>query len=296
MTAPFQVGQAPGYYRFMLGEVEVTLLSDGAFTRPLADDLVRNATTAQVRDALGAAFQPRDTLTTPFTTTLLNTGERLIMIDAGSGEMGPPGTGHWMGNLQAAGYAPDDVDLIIVSHFHLDHIQGIRDAAGERLFPAAEIAVPEAEWAFWMDDERMKHAPEALRPSFEAARRVFGPVADEVIRFAGSDEIASGIAPVEAPGHTPGHTAFIVASGGERLLVWSDTTNKPELFVRHPEWHGRFDADPVVAEATRRRLLELAAHERMPVTGYHFPFPALGFIARRADAFEFVPAFWRTAA
>jgi glyoxylase-like metal-dependent hydrolase (beta-lactamase superfamily II) len=291
-AAPQAAGQAPGFYRFMVGEIEVTLVNDGAAVRPLAEGFVRNAPLAEVQGALAAAFQPTETLTIPFTTTVINNGSRLVMIDAGNGEMGAPGTGSWHENFRAAGYAPEQVDAVILSHFHGDHIQGLRTRAGEAVFPNAELMVPEAEWAFWMDDARMGQAPEAMRQAFQNVRRVFGPVAGEVTPYGGEKELVTGVTSLPAPGHTPGHTAFVVASGGDRLLIWSDTTNKPELFVRNPGWHAVFDMDPEQAEATRRRLLDTAAGERMQVAGYHFPFPATGFIAREGDGHAFVPTFW----
>jgi glyoxylase-like metal-dependent hydrolase (beta-lactamase superfamily II) len=294
-AAPLQGAQAPGFYRFKVGEIEVTLVNDGAATRPLAEGFVRNAPLADVQKTLAAAFQPTGTLTIPFTTAVINNGTKLVMIDAGNGEMGAPGTGRWQANFAAAGYTPDQVDTIILSHFHGDHINGIRAKDGSAVFPNAEIMVPEAEWAFWMDDGRMAQAPEGMKPGFQAVRRVFGPIAKDVTPYAGEKELVTGVTTIPAPGHTPGHTAFVVASGAGRLLLWSDTTNKPELFVRNPGWHAMFDMDPVQAEATRRRMLDMAAAEGMQVAGYHFPFPATGFITREAGGYAFVPVFWQAA-
>ena len=292
-AAPASGAQAPGFYRFKVGEIEVTLINEGVFTRPLDQSFVRNVPLAEVQGALAAVFQPTEALTIPITSALLNTGSRLVMIDAGIGEMGPPGTGRWMSNLTAAGYTPEQVDTIIISHFHGDHIQGIRAKDGTARFPNAQLMVPEAEWAFWMDDARMNQAPEGLKASFQGVHRVFRPVAKEVTTFSGEKEPVTGLTTIPAPGHTPGHTAFIVASGNARLLLWSDTTNKPELFVRNPGWHAVFDMDPHQAEATRRKMLDMAATERMQVAGYHFPFPAIGFIARERDSYAFVPTFWQ---
>lgn len=292
-AAPIQGEQAPGFYRFKVGEMEVTLVNDGAAQRPLAEGFVRNAPMTEVQAALRSAFQPTETLTIPFTVPVINTGSRLIMIDSGNGRMGAPGTGRFLANLAAAGYAPEQVDAIILSHFHGDHINGIRDKEGQAVFKNAELMVPEAEWAFWMDDGQMSRAPEARRPAFEAVRRVFGPATKDVTAYSGEKEIVTGITSMPAHGHTPGHTTFIVASGDDRLLVWADTTNKPELFVRNPGWHATFDMDPAQAEATRRRLLDMAASERLRLAGYHFPFPATGFIAREGDAYDFVPGFWQ---
>lgn len=293
-AAPPAGAQAPGFYRFQVGEIEVTLLNDGAAVRPLQEGFVRNASLDEVQAALEEAFQPRDTITIPFTATLVNTGQRLVLIDSGNGEMGASGTGRLLANLQVAGYAPEQIDLVIVSHFHGDHINGIRRKDGSATFTNAEIMVPEAEWTFWMDDARMQAAPEAMQAGFKAVRRVFGPIAQEVTPYAGEKELATGITAMPAHGHTPGHTVFVVGgSGADRLLVWSDTTNKPELFVRNPGWHPVFDMDADQAEATRRRLLDMAASERMRVAGYHFPFPATGFIAREETGYRFVPAFWQ---
>jgi glyoxylase-like metal-dependent hydrolase (beta-lactamase superfamily II) len=292
-AAPLQGAQAPGFYRIKVGEIEVTLVHDGAATRPLAEGFVRNAPLADVQKTLAAAFQPSETLTIPYTTAVINNGTKLVMIDAGNGEMGAPGTGRWQANFAAAGYRPEQVDTIILSHFHGDHINGIRAKDGSAFFPNAEIVVPEAEWAFWMDDARMAQAPEGMKPGFQAVRRVFGPIAKDVTAYAGEKELVTGVTAIPAFGHTPGHNAFVVASGNARLLLWSDTTNKPELFVRNPGWHAMFDMEPVQAEATRRRLLDMAAAERMQVAGYHFPFPATGFISREEGGYAFVPVFWQ---
>jgi glyoxylase-like metal-dependent hydrolase (beta-lactamase superfamily II) len=291
-AAPIAGGQAPGFHKFRLGEFEVVLVNDGVAQRPLETGFVRNADLGDVQQVLAESFQPADTITIPFTTTVINTGRQLIMFDAGTGGLLAPTAGHWMANFRAAGYAPAQVDVIVVSHFHGDHIQGIRAQDGSPSFPNARIMVPEAEWGFWMDEGQMSRAPEAMKPAFQGVHRVFDPVAAEVERYPGGKEILPGITSVAAPGHTPGHTAFLVTSGAETLLIWSDTTNKPELFVRRPQWQAAFDMDGEQAASTRKRMLEMAVSERLPLTGYHFPFPATGFIAQGADGYRFVPRFW----
>jgi glyoxylase-like metal-dependent hydrolase (beta-lactamase superfamily II) len=288
-------GQAPGFYRFMVGSLEVTMINDGKFQRPLEAAFVRNAELADVQAALADAFQPTDTLTIPITTTVINTGDRLVLIDAGTGGLLAPTAGRWMANFRAAGYAPEQVDAVIVSHFHGDHIQGIRAQDGQPVFPNASLHVSEPEWAFWMDDGQMSRAPEAMQNAFKGVRRVFAPVAKDVQQYSGEMELVPGIRALPAPGHTPGHSAFLLSSGADSLLVWSDTTNKPELFVRNPDWHAVFDMDGAQAAATRKRLLDMAASERLRVAGYHFPFPANGYIARDSGRFRFVPALWDAA-
>lgn len=291
-AAPRQAGPVASFRRLMVGEIEVALLFDGHARRPLDVGFVRNAPLAEVQRALADAFQPTDALLIPFTTTLVNTGSALVLLDSGNGDSGAPGTGRTRAALAAAGYAPEQVDLVVTSHFHGDHINGLRGKDGELLFPRARILVPEPEWAFWMDDGQMSRAPEGMKGAFQNVRRVFGPIAGSVERYAGEREIAPGITAIPAIGHTPGHHAFRIASGGQSLLVWSDTTNKPELFVRNPGWQAVFDMDGERAAETRRRFLDMLAAERMPVVGYHFPFPAVGFIARGEGGYRYVPSFW----
>jgi glyoxylase-like metal-dependent hydrolase (beta-lactamase superfamily II) len=155
--------------------------------------------------------------------------------------------------------------------------------------------VPAAEWAFWMDDARMNQAPEGMRGAFQGVRRVFGPVAKDVKQFEADKEIVPGVTTVAAPGHTPGHTTFMISSGSGKLMVMSDTTNHPALFVRNPDWSAIFDMDADQARATRRRMLDMAAAERTQVAFYHAPFPATGFIAKEGNGFRLVPVQWNPA-
>jgi glyoxylase-like metal-dependent hydrolase (beta-lactamase superfamily II) len=222
----------------------------------------------------------------------VNTGRNLVVLDTGFGDSGAPTVGGMRANMKDAGVDPQRVDTVIISHFHGDHITGLRLKDGSAAFPNARVMVPAPEWAFWMDDARMNAAPEAARGGFALARRVFEPYANKVERYDHGKELVPGVTAVDAGGHTPGHTAFTIASGNGRLLVLSDAANHPALFVRHPEWSPIFDMDAEKARATRRKLLDMAAAERMQVAAYHFPFPATGHIAKSGDAYEFVPVLW----
>ena len=154
--------------------------------------------------------------------------------------------------------------------------------------------MPAAEWAFWMSDERMNAAPEAARGGFQNARRVFAPIAQNVRRFE-SGEVAPGITAVPSFGHTPGHTTFVVASGNARMIFVADITNQPALFARNPDWAAVFDSDAEMATATRRRILDMAASERLQLSFYHAPFPATGYVARAGNGFDYVPVQWSSA-
>jgi glyoxylase-like metal-dependent hydrolase (beta-lactamase superfamily II) len=289
---PAAAKQAPGIYRYKIGDFEVTALHEGTVPRVIDDKFVVNAPLPEVQAALERAFLPKDRLNNTFTTLVVNTGRNLVAIDTGFADNGPPTVGQAYANMKAAGIDPARIDTVIISHFHGDHISGLRLKDGTAAYPNAQVMVPAAEWAFWMDDARMNAAPEAARAGFANARRVFGPLADKVARFEPGKELVPGITAADASGHSPGHTAFTVASGNGRLLVLSDAANLPALFVRHPEWSPVFDMDAEKARATRRRLLEMAAAERMQVAAYHFPFPATGFIAKTGNAYEFEPVLW----
>lgn len=291
--APFVGAQATGVYRYKVGDIEVTALNDGLFALPLKDGFVKNAKFADVQAGMTEAFLSPDVLPIPFTILLVNTGSKLILIDTGTGGLFVPTAGTATASLAAAGVRPEDIDTIIISHFHPDHINGIRPKEGLASYPNAEIMVPAAEWDFWMDDAKAAQAPDGpLKNFFANSRRVFTPIAKDVKRFAWDKEIVSGITAIAAPGHTPGHTAFAVTSGNAKLLVLSDTTNHPALFVRNPDWSPVLDLDADTARTSRRRLLDMAASERMHVAGYHFPFPANGYIARDGNRFQLVPVAW----
>jgi glyoxylase-like metal-dependent hydrolase (beta-lactamase superfamily II) len=283
--------QAPGFYRYKVGDFEVVAINDGVARRPL-DGFIRNAELPDVQKALSESFMPTDALTIPFTTLVVNNGGNLTLIDTGNGDSGAPTSGTWMANFRAAGFDPAQVRAVVFSHFHGDHINGFRLKDGTAVFPNAAVHVPAPEWAFWMDDARMNSAPDAMKGAFQNVRRVFAPVASNVIRFEPGKDVAPGIASIPAFGHTPGHSVFMISSGNGKLLALSDTTNHPALFVRNPDWSAVFDMDADAARATRRRLLDMAASERAQVAFYHAPFPATGHVAKDGNGFRFVPVNW----
>jgi glyoxylase-like metal-dependent hydrolase (beta-lactamase superfamily II) len=292
-AAPLAVTQGPGAYRYKLGDYQLTALYDGTWYLPIDDKFMRNATGAEVNAALAAAFLPPRVLPITFTALLVNTGNKLILIDAGTAGQITDTAGTMLANLAVAGVSPDAVDSIVISHFHPDHIDGIKTKDGGKVFPNAEILVPEPEWDFWMDDGNETRASGSVFGYFRNARRIFGDIAKEVRRFNPGAEVAPGIVSIPAYGHTPGHTAFSVHSGQQSLLVMSDTVRNPYLFARHPDWQPIFDMDGPQAVAARRRMLDQAASDRMFVEAYHFPFPACGHIVRAGTGYELVPVEWQ---
>jgi glyoxylase-like metal-dependent hydrolase (beta-lactamase superfamily II) len=292
-AAPPADKETPGIYRYRIGTFELTALYDGIWYRPISDTFIRNAPFAEVEHALADAFMPADKLATPFTTLIVNTGKKLVLLDTGTGGQIAPSAGVLRDNLAAAGIDPKAVDLIVISHFHPDHINGIKDKDNGLIFPNAEIMVPAAEWAFWMDDANMNAADGALKLTFRNQRRIFTDIAKQVTRFEPDAEVAPGVLTLPAPGHTPGHTVFAVQSGAQSLMVLSDTAQHPAVFARHPDWQAAFDIDGDAAVATRKKLFDRAAADRMLVTGYHFPFPACGHLIKTAGGYEHVPVEWQ---
>jgi glyoxylase-like metal-dependent hydrolase (beta-lactamase superfamily II) len=281
---------AAGIHRYKIGNYELTAAYDGVWNRPIDDKFVRNAYFSDVQKAMAEASLPIHVLPTPFTPLAINTGKKLILIDTGSGGQIAPTAGSLVAHLAAGGIEAKAVDIILISNFHPDHINGIKTKDDELIFPNAEILVPAPEWAFWMDDREMSRAKDPVKSWFLNARRIFEDIAKDVRRFSPGKEVAPGIISVPAYGHTPGHTAYIVADGGQSLFVLCDTTNHPALFARHPEWQAIIDQDGPRAVETRRRILDRASADKMLVQGYHFPFPACGHIAKQGTGYEFVPA------
>jgi glyoxylase-like metal-dependent hydrolase (beta-lactamase superfamily II) len=297
-AAAAQAGkQAPGWYRYKVGDIEVTVVTDGARTFPLSESFVTNTKPDEVNAALAAAHMETGKVTIVFNPIVLNTGSKLIAIDAGFGEAAYAQTkgaaGQYQANLAAAGIAAKDIDAVIISHFHQDHMDGLLTADNKSAFPNAEIMVPAPEWAFWMDDGEMSRAPKGrMEGLFKNNRRVFDALGRKVTPYEWNKEIVPGITSVATVGHTVGHTSFVVASGSSKVFVQSDVTNHPALFARNPGWHAFFDQDGAKAEETRRKVYDMLVAEKMPVQGFHYPFPSLAYVEKAGSGYREVPVPW----
>lgn len=284
--------EGPGFHRFKVGDIEVTILSDGARRAPLTASPSPSANLQQFREALVAESLPHEEISTFFNVLAVKSGGRLMLIDTGNGaRTQAAGTGRMAQNLAAAGIEAKAVTAVLLTHFHGDHIGGLVTADNAPAFPGAEVRVPQKEWDYWLDDANMMKAAEGsnLRNGHMNVRRVFGIVpASQVSRFEWEREVVPGVTAIGTPGHTPGHTSFVIASGKEQLLVQGDVTSGIALvFVRNPDWFAGGDMDGPMAVATRRRLYDRLAGERMLTTGYHLPFPALGRIEKAGAGYRF---------
>jgi len=285
---------ATGVYRYKVGDYEIIQLMDGARTFPVPDNFVANASKDQAIKAAADAYMPEGKVTIPFSPMIVNTGSKLIAIDTGNGLAAHGATKGAVGqaqlNMRAAGIDPARIDIVIISHFHGDHIGGLKTAEGSPAFPNAEIKVPAVEQAFWSDDANASKANGFNKAFFPTAKKMMDGLG--VTPYDADKEIAPGITSIATPGHTPGHMSFVVASGTRKILVQTDVTNIPSLFLRNPDWHVAFDNEPLVAQSTRHKFYDMAAAEKAVVVGYHFPYPCVGHVERDGAGYRLVPVAW----
>ena len=297
-AAPPADKQAPSFYRYKIGDIQVNAISDGANTFPLTDAYTTNVPKAVVNAALEKAFLPKDQITTFFAPLVLNIGGKLVVIDTGNGAAAFAASkgkvGLFADNMAAAGFDPKAIDMVVISHFHGDHVNGLLAADGTPAFPNAEVLVPAAEWKYWNDDGEMaKAANDRMKGLFASNRKLFNDgLKKKVTPYEWGKDVAPGLLAVEAVGHTPGHTSFILSSGSDKLFIQSDITNQPALFAANPGWHLMFDQDPAQAETTRRKVYDMLVAEKMRVQGFHYPFPANGHVVKDGDGYRIVPAPW----
>jgi glyoxylase-like metal-dependent hydrolase (beta-lactamase superfamily II) len=296
-SAPLAGQQAPGWYRYKVGSTEITVATDGKSTFKLPDTFVTNASKDKVNEALAAAHMEKDMMTIPYSPIAVNTGSKLVVIDTGTGEKNfetTKGTsGQFHGNLKASGIDRNNVDVVIISHFHGDHINGLLTADNQPAFKNAEIMVPSVEWKYFMDDAEMgKQTSDRMKGVFANARRVFDTLKRKVTPYEPGKELVPGITSVATYGHTPGHNSHIVSSSGKTVYVQADVTNNPLLFARNPGFHAFFDQIPDMAEATRRKVYDMLVADKMMVQGFHYPFPCVAYVEKAGDGYREIPVPW----
>ncbi len=297
-AAPLAGKQAPGIYRYKVGSIEVTVITDGINRVPLTDGFVVNVKKEEVSAALAAAFMEKDVFVGPYNPIVVNTGAKLALVDTGTGEAAYKASqgmnGQFLTNLAAAGIDASAIDAVIISHYHGDHLNGLLKADDSLAFPNAEILVPAPEHKYWMDDGEMSRASTPrVEGLFKNARRVMrGEVLKRLRTYEWDREVIPGILAVGTPGHSPGHTNHIITSGSAKVYVQADLTHAPFLFVRNPGWHPYFDQDPVKAEAIRRKVYDMLVAEKMLVQAFHYPFPSLAHVEKTATGYREVPVAW----
>ena len=282
--------QIPAVYHHRIGDIAVTALSDGTLERSL--DLLRSITVEESEKLFRDAFRPGVVISV--NAFVLRIGDRLVLIETGSGKYLGDSAGHLLANLKVAGVDPAKIDAVLLTHMHPDHSAGLTDMeTGKAHFPNAELVVHENEPKHWNDDAAMARGTERQKKFFfQQAREQMAPYRDRMRTFR-QGEVLPGVTAIPCHGHTPGHTAYLVESGGRQLLVWGDMVHIPEVQIPRPEVTIDFDTDPQAAAASRRRIFDMAASERLLVTGMHLHFPGFGHLTRRGDGFAFTPQAWQ---
>ena len=288
--APKATTQAPGYYRTMVGQIEITALHDGGIQ--LNTSLLRTVTPPDLNRLLARQFVGNPMMQGTVNAYLVNTGEHLILIDTGAGGQFGPTLGGLLTNLRAAGYEPDQVDMVLLTHLHVDHIGGLINEDEEPTFPDATIWVAEAENDYWLSEQIAATMPEERQRFFELARKNAEPYQAEEKwhTFNGEIVLAPGIRAIKAEGHTPGHTAFVIESEGQKLVIWGDVVHAHAVQFARPEVSIEFDVDQQRAVATRKALFHELAGSGALVAGMHLPFPGIGRIRPDGqDSYAWVP-------
>lgn len=282
--------QVPGYYRLALGDYEVTALYDG--TVEIDAKLLAGGAEEELKSLLARHFMAHPKMPTSVNAYLVNTGQALILVDAGSGALFGPAHGKLPGNLKAAGYAPEDLDMVVLTHLHGDHMGGLVTAEGKPVFPKAQVLVAKAENDYWLSEDNARAAPEGRKRFFEMAGKIAAALSasGQWRTFEGEAELAPGLRAVAAPGHTPGHTAYAVESDGQRLVIWGDLIHAHAVQFARPGVTIGFDSDQKMAAATRLGLMRTVAADKTLVAGMHLPFPGFGHVRSDGpDVFAWVP-------
>ena len=287
-AAPQNHDQVPGFYRMKVGDLEVTALLDGAAVFDMHWLTAKQVTMDRVEKALHDDTHLLDTSDTGF---LVNTGKQLILVDAGAGTWFGGTLGRLVGSLRSAGYQPEQVDRVLVTHLHSDHIGGLTTKDGKRVFPNADVFVSKAESDFWLSQEIAAKAPQDAQPFFQSAQAIAAPYirAGKWHTFSDSQAIGNGIRLVSLHGHTPGHTGYEFSSMGQKILFWGDTIHQELLQLSHPDITVVFDVDHDVAAATRNQLLPTLAREDVMIAGPHMPFPGMGRLHTEANGYVWAP-------
>jgi glyoxylase-like metal-dependent hydrolase (beta-lactamase superfamily II) len=287
-AAPQAAAPNPGFYRMVLGDYEIVALSDGTHPFPIDTVMIDTPAGKIARELADEALAPP--VQGSINAFLVNTGKKLVLIDAGAGALYGACCGRLFANLRAAGYAPEQVDEILLTHLHKDHVGGVL-AAGRIAFPNATLRVARAELDYWTDRKKREHAPDFLRSFFDSANDALAPYSEakRLQAFDGDVELAPGIRSLSEPGHTPGHTAYLVESRGEQMLVWGDIVHVAPVQLRDPKASVKYDTSDTDAQRARRRLFERAVQGQAWIAAAHISFPGMGHLARDHGHYRWIP-------
>jgi glyoxylase-like metal-dependent hydrolase (beta-lactamase superfamily II) len=286
--APMIGTQAPYFYRFKLGNAEATVVSDGPL--PLGDptQAFLGLSKEEIARQLSSNFLPLENAVLEQNALIVNTGSHLVLFDTGMGsakDFGPT-TAKLLNSIKAAGIDPKDIDAVVMSHAHIDHLGGNVGDDGKSNFPNAQFYIQQSDLEFWTD-EKLASGP--LKSFLAQAKKNLLPVRDRVVFIKDGQEFLPGITAIGAPGHTVGHTIFNISSGGKSMAYIGDLTHHPVLLMEKPLTEFAYDTDPKQSAQTRVRLLNMLAANKTPIVAYHFAWPGYGHVAKQGDGFRYYP-------
>lgn len=287
--APLAGGQGISIHRMKLGEFEVTTMLDGYIDIP---PVVLQGDPEVVKQLLANAGHPGGPLRFPVNTFLVNTGEKLVMIDAGGARLLGPTAGRLPQCLAQAGIEPGQIDEVYITHMHGDHLHGTVTPEGARMFPNAILRIAKPDVDYWANPEVEAKAPANEKGRFVAAKRAVAAYGDRLHTFTLGDELTPGIRSVPTAGHTPGHSCYLVQSGSARLLLLGDLMHVGAVQFPRPDITVGFDWDQNMAREARRRIFEMAAKENIPIGAVHLAFPGIGRLRASGGGFAYAPLTW----
>ena len=293
--APMANTQAPGFYRFKLGAFEATVVSDGPLQMGEPNgNVFTGVSKEQMTKELGDNFLPTDNVQLEQNALMINTGERVVLFDTGVGTAKAfgPNSGRLITGLKAAGLDPKDIDAIVLTHAHPDHCWGLMADDGSRNFPNAQIYMAQADLDFWTDEGKLAHPQ--LKDFIAGTRKQLLPNRERMVFIRDGQEFLPGIQAMAAPGHTVGHTVYLITSQGKTLCNAGDIAHHHTMIVEHPRREFSYDTDGKQAVASRLRVFDMLASQRVQAVTYHFPWPGLGHIGKRGEAFRYYPVPLRT--
>ena len=290
-AAPMMGGSRPSHYRFKIGDFEVTTIYDGALNIPKVHPIFGNNQKIEDLQAyMGENNLPGDKMAISFTPVIVNTGKEVVMFDSGYGEeRRAKGAGQAKAALAAAGFKPEQIDIIVVTHCHPDHVSGLMED-GKANFPNARQVTGDVEYNFWSNKDHLTSTNKNMVRRAKAVHDNLVPLADKATFIKPGADVVTGITSVEAFGHTPGHMCYHIESNGKRFLIFADTTNHYIASLQKPDWHFAFDMDKEKAVQTRKKILDMIAADKIPSAGYHMPFPAVGYVEKNGSGYRWVPA------
>ena len=293
-ATPIVGSQIPLVYRRKLGAFEITVLGDGYLDLP--HQIWAGLTPQDIDDYLTDAFVPTGSLRNGVNAYLINTGEKLILVDSGARDLFGPNAGLLPSNLAAIGVKPEDIDQVLITHVHPDHVAGLYTSDKKIVAPNADILVDEADLNFWTNASEQAKAIDIAKPWFDIARQWQSVYDGRISTFKGETDLGDGISSFPLPGHTPGHTGLRVESEGETLLILGDAVISAAVQFANPDASAIWDTNAEDGKKSRRTIFDLAANDRTLVTATHLPFPSFGYVDRRTDgSYQWVPEEWRYA-